>query len=463
VDVEREDSFPRRLSGADELMWRIEADPVLRSPVLVVGLLDREPRDQRVRATLASWQEELPRLRQRLVTGPRPFGGAHWVPCDDNSLDFHVRRVRVPDPADIGAVLGVVEPTVTAPFDVARPLWELTVVDGVAGGRAAFALRFHHTVTDGVGGIELARQLFDHTRGGRGPRTRRGSASAARTSIADRLLAVAQKACGVTRLGVDAARHPVATVQQGRRLAASVARGLAPGPPGSPVFGSRGLNRRLDVLEAPLARFEWAADRIGCTINDVFLAAVGGALRRYHDVIGRPVAVVRCTMPINLRDEGDPRGGNRFAPARFTLPVDDPDPAARARIAGAIARRWRSEPALAWTGAISAALDALPSGLTTRLLGSMLKSIDVDVVNVTGLRRPAYIAGARVERLWAFAPPTGAALSVTLLSHLDTCCISLMCDRQAVARPELVRACLEESLDEVLARGSPTIPITRPA
>jgi hypothetical protein len=82
---------------------------------------------------------------------------------------------------------------------------------------------------------------------------------------------------------------------------------------------------------------------------------------------------------------------------------------------------------------------------------------------VTGLRRPAYIAGARVERLWAFAPPTGAALSVTLLSHLDTCCISLMCDRQAVARPELVRACLEESLDEVLARGSPTIPIRRPA
>ena len=87
----------------------------------------------------------------------------------------------------------------------------------------------------------------------------------------------------------------------------------------------------------------------------------------------------------------------------------------------------------------------------------------MDVVNVAGLRRPAYIAGARVDRLWAFAPPTGAALSVTLLSHLDTCCIALLCDRHAVARPELMRACLLESLDEVLATGTPTIPIRRPA
>ena len=55
-----DESFRQRLSGADELMWRIEADPVLRSPILVVGLLDAEPRDQRVRATLASWQEESP-------------------------------------------------------------------------------------------------------------------------------------------------------------------------------------------------------------------------------------------------------------------------------------------------------------------------------------------------------------------------------------------------------------------
>jgi WS/DGAT/MGAT family acyltransferase len=339
----------------------------------------------------------------------------------------------------------------------------MTIFEGLSGGRAAFALRFHHTVTYGVGGIDLAGQLFDRTRTGRGPRTRHGTTSAPRTSIANPLVSVAQRACGAARFGVDAARHPVTTLQQGRRLAASIARGLAPGPSGSPVFGARGLDRRLDVLETPLARFEQAADRIGCTVNDVFLAAVGGALRRYHDVIGRPVAVLRCTMPINLRQEHDPRGGNQFAPARFTLPVDDPDPAARARIAGAITRRWRSEPALGWTGAISTALDVLPGQAATRLLGSMLKSIDVDVVNVTGLRRPAYIAGARVDRLWAFAPPTGAALSVTLLSHLDTCCIALLCDRHAVARPELVRACLEESLDEVLAPGSPTIPIRRPA
>ena len=196
-------SFPQRLSGADDLMWRIEADPVLRSPILVVGVLDREPTDEGVRTALTSWQEQFPRLRQRLVTGPRLVGGAHWVTCDDTSLDYHVRRVRVPDPADIGAMLGVVQPTVTAAFDVARPLWELTIVDGLAGSRAAFALRFHHTVTDGVGGVELAGQLFDRTRSGRGSRPRHGSTSAPRASIANPLVTVAQRAYGAIHFGVD--------------------------------------------------------------------------------------------------------------------------------------------------------------------------------------------------------------------------------------------------------------------
>jgi len=137
------------------------------------------------------------------------------------------------------------------------------------------------------------------------------------------------------------------------------------------------------------------------------------------------------------------------------MPIDDPDPVARAHIAGAITRRWRSEPALAWTRQISAVLDLLPRQAATWALGGMLKSVDVDAVNVPGLRHRAYFAGARVERLWAFAPPTGAAMSVTLLSHEDTCCIGLMCDRAAVSRPDLVQVCLESSIDELLDLRSP--------
>jgi hypothetical protein len=141
-------------------------------------------------------------------------------------------------------------------------------------------------------------------------------------------------------------------------------------------------------------------------------------------------------------------------PARFTLPIDDPDPRARVRIAGDIARRWRGEAALGATDVLAAGLNLLPRPVVSRLFGGMLRSIDVDVANVPGLDRPAFVGGARLLRLWAFAPPTGAALSVTLVSHERTCCVGLACDRRAVADPELLGVCLDAALSEVVGLGT---------
>ena len=83
----------------------------------------------------------------------------------------------------------------------------------------------------------------------------------------------------------------------------------------------------------------------------------------------------------------------------------------------------------------------------------MLRSIDVDVADVPGLDHQAFVGGARLVRLWAFAPPAGAALSVTLVSHERTCCIGLACDRRAVADPELLATCLDAALSEVVRLG----------
>jgi WS/DGAT/MGAT family acyltransferase len=321
-------------------------------------------------------------------------------------------------------------------------------------------LRFHHSITDGVGGIELAGELFDRNR--RGPPQHAGTAPAPDGVPATGPVVAGARLLGAAvSTGIQTARHPIATLDGVRRFGTSLVRALAPGDPGSPALAGRGLDRYLDVVEVPLAGLRRAAEQVGGTLNDVFLAAVGGALREYHERIGRPISVLQCTMPISLRAEGDTRGGNRFAPAHFALPVDDPDPVARARIAGALTRQWRSEPALPWTEHVATVLDLLPRPLTTRVLGGMLKRPDVDVVNVPGLRRPAYFAGSRVERLWAFAPPTGAAMSMTLLSHVDMCGIGLSCDRDAVTQPELVRTCLESALEEAV-RG-PTELVKRPA
>ena len=447
-----------RLSDADALLWRIQGDPVLRSPILAIGLLDREPSWPRVRAELDRATVEIPRLRQRLDpggVGRRP----HWVDADDFCLDHHVRRVRAATPDGLRAVLGVAEPDVMTAFDPARPLWQLTFVDGLEAGRSAFVLRFHHTISDGVGAIALAERLFEPTRRGRraertdevppsgvlegAPVPPAGPSAAARVAMA---VAAAGRA----------GRDPIGQVRAGRRMAQSIVKFLAPASaPLSPILIGRGIDRRLHVVELPFDRFRAAASVAGGTVNDLFLAVVGGALRGYHEALGAEVDALRVTMPINLRQEGDPPGGNRFTPARFVLPIDDPDPIRRAELAGAIVRSWRHEPAIGLTAGLAWALDRLPTPLVQQAFAGMLRSIDVDAVDVPGLRKPAYFGGGRVERLWAFAPPTGAALSITLVSHADTACVGIASDLAAVADPELLATCVERAFDEALALAGP--------
>jgi diacylglycerol O-acyltransferase / wax synthase len=118
-----------------------------------------------------------------------------------------------------------------------------------------------------------------------------------------------------------------------------------------------------------------------------------------------------------------------------------------------LVRAWRAEPALASSDLLAAAVNLLPRPLATRLFAGMLRSMDVDVVDVPGLDRAAFLGGARLERLWAFAPPTGAALSVTLLSHGRTACIGIACDRLAVTDPDLLDRCVAAALDEAVALG----------
>jgi WS/DGAT/MGAT family acyltransferase len=442
---------PARLSAADSLLWRIEADPVLRTPVVVVGLLDRSPTAEGVEATIERAVELLPRLGQRLDPPPLDLGRPRWRPSGEPSLAAHVRRVAAPG-GGLDAALAVAEPDAAAAFDPVRSPWTMTVVDGLDGDRSALILRFHHTLTDGVGGIEIAERLFDRTRRPRAGGTSHAPSTAAQdgTVRAPWPLALANGA----RTAAGALVRPWRAMGAAARMAGSAVRTLAPAPPGgSPVLAGRSLDRRLAVLERPLRDLKAAARATGGTVNDVLLAAVGGALAEYHWDQGRPVPALRVVMPISVRRPGDGIGGNRFVPARFTLPVDDPDPTNRVRIAGALVRACRREPALGAGDVLAAAVDLMPRALAARLFSGMLRSVDVDVVDVPGLRRRAYVGGARVERLWAFAPPTGAALSVTLVSHDGTACIGVACDQLAVTDLEGLERCLATAFDELATLG----------
>lgn len=420
-------SFATKLSSSDALMWRMESDPVLRSPVIVVGLLDRAPSPDAVRTSFTNAVAVIPRLRQCVVSGGA--GTLRWVDAEEFNLDHHLHFAHGPSHGGLRDVLDMTEPHATEPFDPARPLWECTIVDGLSGGRAGFALKFHHSVTDGVGGIELAEALFDVA-----------APTRAATTPAP------QDAGGAP--GTD---HP-SLLDQGLRMAKSVGRMLAPvDAPLSPLFIGRGLDRRMDTVEFSLPSMRRAARALDVTVNELFLAAVAGGLHDYHARFGAPVAALRFTMPISIRDADDAAGGNRFVPARFEMPIDDPDPRVRAELAAALVRRWRHEPALKLTDVMADVLARLPTPVVTKIFGGLLRNIDVDIVDVAGIARPAYLGGARVTSMWAFAPPTGAALSVTLLSHGRKCCIGVLSDIKAVVDPSMLISCLEHAFDEVLA------------
>jgi hypothetical protein len=133
------------------------------------------------------------------------------------------------------------------------------------------------------------------------------------------------------------------------------------------------------------------------------------------------------------------------------VPATIEDPRERIGAIGALVREWRAEPALQMTSALAGLLNRLPTATTTALFGGMLRCCDFVTSNIPGAPVPVYVAGARVERLYAFAPPAGAAFNVALISHCDTCCIGIVIDTTAVPDPEALIGCLHAGFDEVLA------------
>ncbi len=462
------DRFESHMSDADALMWNIEKDPQLRSTIVAVMVLDRIPdwsalQDRIEQATLA-----IPRMRQRVVTPMLRLGPPHWSAAPDFDLRYHVRRQRVPSPGDFSAVLDLARTAAETPFDRARPLWEYTAVDGLTDGSSAMILKVHHSMTDGVGGLELLMGLFDlerHPLPGTGEPTSLGRPEdldaltpmgLVRPSIDHRrrrAMGIAQRGVGD---GLRAARRlaldPTGTTVDAARAGKSVAEYLAPATtPRSPIMRARTLGRDLATVDVPLDRLKAAGRSVGGSLNDAFVAAAVGGLARYHEFHGAPLDDLRMMMPINLRVEGDTLGGNHFTPARFLVPATVKDPAERIAVLSERCRWIRDEPAVELTDALATVFNALPTAFTTSFLGAMFKCTDLVTSNMSGAPIPVYLAGSRLDRVYAFGPLSGAAVNVTLISHCGVCCVGVNSDSVAVPDPEILVEHLAAAFAEILA------------
>lgn len=458
--------FDLQMSDADALMWTVEKDPTLRSTVVTVLTLDRSPDWDALVERVDRGSRLIPRLRQRVVTPLLRVGPPCWSADPHFDLSYHLRRVRAPDPGSFDSVLDLARNAAMAGFDRARPLWEYTVVDGLEGGRSAFVIKVHHSMTDGVGGMKLLMMLFDLEReaGPPGPADeihdlpaftplslvgrsldyqRRRAWDIVQHAIAN----TASAARGITR---DAE----AALQEAGRVTRSLASFLAPATtPRSPIIGARSLGRRLAALDVSLDDLKRAAKSVGGSLNDAFLASVVGGIQRYHELHGVEPAELRVVMPINLRAEGTALGGNHFTPARFLVPLQIVDPEERMRTLGQLARAVRDEPAVGLTDAMATVLNQLPSRMTTAFFGAMLKGSDFVTSNVPGSPFPLYVAGAELDRMYPFGPLSGTAANVTLLSHCGTCCIGINTDSLAIPDATEFAKSVEAGFSEVLALG----------
>jgi WS/DGAT/MGAT family acyltransferase len=468
VGNEQVDRFARHMSDEDALMWNIEKDPVLRSTIVAVAVLDRAPDWDQVRSRFARATLFIPRLRQRVQSPPLRLGPPRWSYDSSFDLDFHLRRFRLPPPASVRTLLDVVGPIATAGFDRARPLWEATLLEGLDDDRAAMVLKVHHAITDGVGGMELLLHLVDFERDAPAPTAADAPAvpSAERLSALDlvvesikhtqrRMTGVARRLPGsAARAAIGALVKPMEALTNTSATTRSIAKTLAPASrPMSPVMTMRGLGRHLASFDVPLDDLKRAAKAGEGSINDAFVAAVLGGLQHYHTGHGEPIENLRMTMPINLRTSSDAPGGNKFAPARFGVPASIADPRDRMQAVRTLVRGWRSEPALAMTGQLALVLNRMPTAMTTALFGAMLKCSDFVTTNVPGSPVPVFVGGAQVERFYAFAPPSGASVNVALISHCETCCIGIVIDTTAVPDAEVMVDALRTGFAEVTAIG----------
>ncbi|MEO1060796.1 MAG: wax ester/triacylglycerol synthase domain-containing protein [Actinomycetota bacterium] len=453
--MDRDDAY---LSPNDAFLWVQEADPLLRSTISGLATLDRRPDWERLRARIERAAAVIPELRQHIVEPPTPGTSARWVPTPDLDLDYHLRRVQAPQPHDLDAALELARVSAMAGLDRARPLWEFNLIDGLSGDRAAFHTKLHHVLTDGIGAMQLAAEVFDLERdappAALPPPSVDEPAPEGSALIVDamrhdlgQLLGAGRELVG--RLGEQVAgsiRHPVRTATDTIETARSLARMIEPlHETLSPVMIDRRLVWRLAVLDVGVHELKAAAHELGGSLNDGYLTGLTGGLRRYHEHHGAPIDELRFAMPISLRTADDAAGGNHVTLMRFAVPVGLTDPAERFAALRSRVAEVRDERSIPHTQAVAGALNLLPPAV----VGSMMKHVDVLASNVPGIDVPIYLGGARVERYYPFGPTLGAAVNATLLSYDGTCCIGLTVDAGAVPDVEVFRDCMIDGFAEV--------------
>lgn len=463
----RKPSVVQRLSALDSSFLTVET-PVAHMHVGWLSTLllpsGSDALDERALAErIAARLHLAPRFRQRLAASP--VGEPAWV--DDPGFQLH-RHILAhagapPTRAELDHLAGRF---LSAQLDRSRPLWEIVVIPRLADdNRAALLGKVHHAMVDGIAAVELGMLLFDLApdsalpdRVDWQPERAAGGLRLAAGSVVDGAVEQFRAARRVAALGM-APRRTLRVAETMRRAALQVAEDVL--VPARPSFLNReiGPKRALVGERMPLERLLAIKEERRVKLNDVVLAVVAGALRRFAAAHEDEPEPLRAMVPVSVRGSGDD-GGNRITFAFLDLPLDEPRPFVRLAVIHGLTQELKSSGRVAGSEAILRGAGQLPGFLKERAarMAASPRMYNVTVSNVPGPRVPLYAAGAEVEAIYPVIPITeGHALAVGVLTYSDWVHFACYVDPEALPEAPELGALIEASVRE-LERMSPRRP-----
>src|SRR5271166_6088868 len=284
----------------------------------------------------------VPRYRHKLAYTVLDSGRPVWIDDPSFNLEYHVRHTALPAPGGWEQLQDLTARIFSQQLDRSKPLWEMWLIEGLEENRFALITKTHHSLIDGIAGVDLATVLFDlspdppqipssgkpwkpHPEPGAPQLLAAGIVGAARTGLA------------LLEGALEAMAHPERALARTREAAEGIGEivwaGLNPAPE-TPLNVHIGPHRRFVGIGSGLDNFKLVKNAFGGTVNDVVLAVVAGALRSFLIARGLRTEGVelRALVPVSVRSESDRNeGGNRIVVMRGPLPVYISDPLNRLR------------------------------------------------------------------------------------------------------------------------------------
>jgi diacylglycerol O-acyltransferase len=456
-----------QLTGFDASFLYSET-PTLHMHTMKVAVLDLSNLTggysfERVREALEQRLHLLPPFRRRLIEIPGGFSHPVWIEDPDFDLGRHLRRVRVAEPGGPRELAAEVSKVASTPLDRGRPLWEITVVEGLAGGNLGVVAKIHHAVADGAAAVWLLMNAMT-TRPEPPPSpaqpwspepvpTRRRLLRLALVAAVRNLLLFPFAVCRGIR-GQLAVRK--------RRRAGLAQPSLAFKTPITNFNTALTPNRIFAMASVRLSAMKEVGKLLDCSVNDVFLEICAGAIRRYLGERGElpPLPLVAC-IPVGTDQSTVPRlWGNRVASIYTALFLEIEDPIRRllatrdvteASKKDLLARGLKLQET--WSQFAPPRPFSWVSNLISRfhLANHMRPPINLVTSNVRGPSEPLEVLGARLVSLHSVGPILeGIGLNITAWSYLDTVHFGLLACPENVPDLWALAGHIPEAMDELL-------------